>query len=432
MSSSSLSGMAEAPRLKILVSAFAASPGRGSEHAVGWEWACSLARHYEVWVITRDTEKQEILEYLRHHENLQGSLHFAFVAWSERSSHTSLLHHFIYRLRYVRWQRDCYALAINLHAQHKFDLAHHLNGTGFREPGLLWKLDIPFVWGPIGGLQYFPLRMRGAVSARDAVFFLLKNLSTWWMMHIASRPRLAARRAAVLIAATAENAGRIRSLWERDAVILSEVTAPRCKVVAPVPRNPEKPLRILWCGGLDARKALIILLKALGRISHVCFDWELIVLGTGALEGASKMQARALGIADRCRFMGNVSRSEVIAQMQSGHIFAHTCLYELTGTVTVEALQAGLPVLCFEHLAISQIIRQYHCGVAIAPQNMENAARGFSAAIQLLAEDEELRLVMAKSAQRAAVDFAAEVKEAIITEAYSRSLVPQVQGGGSL
>jgi hypothetical protein len=26
-----------------------------------------------------------------------------------------------------------------------------LNMIGYREPGYLWKLNVPFVWGPMGG-----------------------------------------------------------------------------------------------------------------------------------------------------------------------------------------------------------------------------------------------------------------------------------------
>ena len=40
--------------LKILYSAYACEPGRGSEPGVGWHWAVETARlGHEVWVITR-------------------------------------------------------------------------------------------------------------------------------------------------------------------------------------------------------------------------------------------------------------------------------------------------------------------------------------------------------------------------------------------
>lgn len=47
-------------RLKILVSAYACEPGRGSEPEVGWQWIRQLARKHDVWVMTRANNRIEI------------------------------------------------------------------------------------------------------------------------------------------------------------------------------------------------------------------------------------------------------------------------------------------------------------------------------------------------------------------------------------
>ena len=39
--------------MKVLMSAYACEPGKGSEPAVGWNWALQAARRHEVWVLTR-------------------------------------------------------------------------------------------------------------------------------------------------------------------------------------------------------------------------------------------------------------------------------------------------------------------------------------------------------------------------------------------
>ena len=409
-------------REKILISAFAASPVKGSEHAVGWEWVCTLARHYDVWVITRSCEEKEIVDYLEQHKSAEICLHFMFVGWEERASYTSLLHHLDYRRRYIKWQKDCYALALKLHAEQNFALAYHLNGTGFREPGFLWKLNIPFVWGPIGGLQFFPLRMLASVPLRAGAFFCLRNLTTWWMMHVAHRPRAAARAAVEMIAATRGTAACIDRLWQRKATILSEVTAPGHSASQPHARSAHQPLQLVWCGRIDANKALTILLTALGQLRHADFDWELNVLGDGPLKTACEQQAATLGIADRCHFQGRLTREQALEEMRRGHVFVHTCLYELTGTATVEALHAGLPLLCLDHLAISDTVRQHACGIPISSKNSTAAAQGFAEAIECLASDEARRYAMANAALIAAESFAAKKKEGILLEVLRRAV----------
>ncbi len=45
--------------MKILLSAYACEPDKGSEAAVGWYWAITLPRIVddEVWVITRNSQR---------------------------------------------------------------------------------------------------------------------------------------------------------------------------------------------------------------------------------------------------------------------------------------------------------------------------------------------------------------------------------------
>ena len=40
-------------RLKVLISAFACRPGKGSEPEVGWCWAIGMARFHDVTVLTQ-------------------------------------------------------------------------------------------------------------------------------------------------------------------------------------------------------------------------------------------------------------------------------------------------------------------------------------------------------------------------------------------
>jgi hypothetical protein len=80
--------------------------------------------------------------------------------WFQRESR--IRRRTVYYTGYAAWQRAAYRDAIALHEREPFDLVHHLNITGYREPGYLWRMPVPFVWGPVGGAAdippaYFPL-----------------------------------------------------------------------------------------------------------------------------------------------------------------------------------------------------------------------------------------------------------------------------------
>ena len=67
---------------------------------------------------------------------------------------------------YHRWMRAAYKTACELNRWCQFDLVHQLTFVGFRFPGHLWKLGIPFVWGPIGGLENTPWRLLPTMGAQ--------------------------------------------------------------------------------------------------------------------------------------------------------------------------------------------------------------------------------------------------------------------------
>jgi len=412
--------MSEVRSLKILVSAHAFSPVRGSEFAVGWNYVRAIASQHKVWVIAEDTPRKETEQYLRQHPDVMSNITIQYIKW-EPGWFNFILEPVRSYLIYRQWQWKTYRLARALDAQIDFDLVHQLNCIGFREPGYLWKLGKPFVWGPIGGLTFFPLRLLNAVPFRSRLFFVLKNLSVTWSMYIARRPRRAAAAARAIFAATSDVADRVRKLCSRDATVSCEVSVPDLELRPPVRRGPEEPLRIVWSGSCEPRKALNIVLLALGQLKRSTIDWRLIIVGDGPLFGNWKELASSLGIGDFCSFLGKVSRAEVLSTMASGHCFVQPSLYDATTTVLVEALAHGLPVICLDHMGFKDIVT-VECGIKIPPNTVDQVIQDFAKAIKAIGLDEDRRYEMAISAQKASLRLTWQQKKEFINTVYKRVL----------
>jgi glycosyltransferase involved in cell wall biosynthesis len=418
--------MNEIRPLNVLVSAFNFNPVRGSECSVGWDYVRAIASRHKVWVITRRIEKEEIEQYLLQHPDAMPNVtvHYVRERFRNIDSSFGLLTNY---LRYMYWHWDAFKTGRSLNAQINFDLIHQLTGTGFREPGHLWKLGKPFVWGPIGGLQFFPLQLLNAVPFRSRLFFVLKNLSTVWAMYIARRPRRAAAAAQAILAGSSNVADKVRTLWGRNATVSCQVSAPVLEPRQPVRRGSGEPLRIIWSGSCEPRKALNIVLLALVQLKLSPIDWRLTVVGDGPLQGNWKALAGRLGLGERCDFLGMVSRAEVLSVMASGHCFVLSSLYEGTPTVVVEALANGLPVICLDHFGMKDAVNA-ECGIKIPPNRLDQVVRDFSKAIKALGQDEELRYAMSVAAQKASQRLSWKHKEDIINDVYSR-ILPAVSLG---
>ena len=96
------------------------------------------------------------------------------------------------------------------------------------------------------------------------------------------------------------------------------------------------------------RKALSLLIKALARLPDDA-RYELRVLGEGSERRRCEQLARDLGVDPHCTWLGWVSYEQAISQYDWADVFAFTSLRDTTGTVVLEALGAGLPVMCLDH-----------------------------------------------------------------------------------
>ena len=143
-------------KLKLLISAYACCPNRGSEPGMGWNFVSGLSKFHEVHVITEQEKWEvELKKYLKEYPELSKNLRFYFIR-KKRGRKIRKIWPPSYYCFYRQWQKEAFKLAIKLDDKENFDLVHQLNMVGYREPGYLWKINKPFVWGPIGGLENSP------------------------------------------------------------------------------------------------------------------------------------------------------------------------------------------------------------------------------------------------------------------------------------
>ncbi len=90
---------------------------------------------------------------------------------------------------YALWQRQLARKARALHAEHHFDLAHHVTFASDWLPcGLRFGPKIPLIWGPVGGATHFPRAMARWVGLRGYLSEAFRDLSTGIMRRIWSDP----------------------------------------------------------------------------------------------------------------------------------------------------------------------------------------------------------------------------------------------------
>ena len=392
-------------RLRILVSAYACSPYQGSEPGVGWGFVHELARHHQLEVIVEDVKfRTEIERWQKENpSDPAAQIRFHYIE-KKRNKWLRKIWPPSYYYYYRNWQKKALKLAKKQHSKQSFDLVHQLTMVGFREPGYLWRLPIPFVWGPFGGAGHFPLKFLPYVGLHATIYYLCYNLINSLHVLTKFRVHLAAHRAGIgLIAATNENRQIAQKYWLCDATVMSEVGMSGELCTPPKSRKLTEPLRLVWSGQHIPRKALNLGLDGLSYLPPDC-HWELHVLGKGKQTEQWQEKAKRLGIADKCHFHGSIPHKKALKITSQAHVALITSLRDLTSTVTVEALGMGLPVVAPSHCGFSDIIDE-KCGFLVPVNKPRAMVLGITNAVLRLHNDESLRFRMAQCAYERAEMF---------------------------
>jgi glycosyltransferase involved in cell wall biosynthesis len=407
-------------KLKILISCYACSPVRGSEPGMGWSFVLGLSKQHEVHVIVeKEKWEKDINAYLQLHPN--NNLKFYFIQ-KQRNRFLRKIWPPSYYWYYKIWQKEALALAEKLEDKENFDAVHQLNMVGYREPGFLWEMKKPFVWGPIGGTENVPWKLFSLFNFSGKVFYGGRNIINSFQTKYLKRPKLAAQhKQATLIAATPDIKKAIKKLWKSDAVIIPEIGAVDFPQIHINKRSPKEPLKIIWSGQHTSGKALPILLKSLALLNKNIL-WELHVLGVGAETKNWKNLANHLKINNNCVWYGWLEKKEAFNVMKNGHFLAITSLKDLTSSVIIEGISLGLPIVTLDHCGFSFVVDDT-CGIKIPVDNPDKIFINFKIAVAKLYQNENYRLTLAEGALKRAQDFSWEKKIEQLNEVYQKLIV---------
>jgi len=126
-------------------------------------------------------------------------------------------------------------------------------------------------------------------------------------------------------------------------------------------------------GPLEAVKGIPYFLGAARQVLGVRRDLEFLVAGAGPEEANLRRVARELEIADKVTFVPYVlGFSDSLAAID---IFCLPSLQQGLGTIMLEAMALGRPVIATSVGGVSSVIREGETGLVVPPQNSGELAR---------------------------------------------------------
>ena len=307
----------------------------------------------------------------------------------------------------IQWQEKALAVARNIIDEQeqlgsKIDIMHQLNMAGFREPGMLYKINderirqgkkrIPLIWGPMTGYGSIPFPFMLSGGLKFTAFYSLKNTLNLLQLIMQPRVRKMVKYSDKLIAATPEMKNGIDTFYNVDIEHINETG---CVIkndeTSIVKKFSSDGFKVLWVGRFMYTKQLEIALKVMGQLTNLK-NLEFHIVGKGFTdEETQAMRDKAVeyGAEKICHWHGQIPNSEVHKLMRESDIFFFTSIFEATSTVILEAIQNGLPIVCFDRCGFGPIVDD-SIGMKIPCKSPKQAVRDFVKAITYLYNHREV------------------------------------------
>ncbi len=403
--------------LKVLVSAYACEPDKGSEPYVGWSWIHAIAKKAaEVHVLTRSNNRHSIeraiercpVRNLRFH-------YFDGPLWVCAIKKRMFVGEQLY---YCWWQRAIERLVEDLHAREGFDAVHHLTFGGMLCPPGVRRVSAPLIWGPVGLVSppsALGDRLHPAARANELLHSVLR-----FRVQRGGGVSSALRDAAVVILVptdTKRGAVAIRTAGKivEAGNIFLEPGRP------PVMRNtaPGFPLRLVSLARLIHLKGLDLGVDALAVLNTRGMEFAWTIIGDGPERKRLQGRVRRLGLERQVLLAGWLPRDRAMAVLKEADLLLHPAYREVVGGAVVEGMAHGLPVVCLDWGGPSFLVGQ-DSGIKVpAEGTREDIVCGLAAAIEALADSPEKRRTMGEAAhRRVAEHFSLEALDRVVEEVY--------------
>lgn len=410
--------------MKILLSANGFNPYLGSENFVGWSAAKILARDHELWVITGDRNRAD-LDRAAKEGLIPHNIHITYAGHFKYADRVAQFHAAQkMRVRFQHWNdyrdytRAILPVAQELHRTVKFDVVHHVTIATWRVASPLWKLGIPFVFGPIGGYEKFPARFLPMLSRPAAAFELLRMISNVGSRLMPS-VRACIRNANHVFAANGETEQLVRAIRGRRngcSLLMQTFYSPERMAAftsAAQPRNLDGPLRFFAGGMLEGRKGVALAFQALAKAKTQGVRFRYWVGQRGPeLEHLKQLAAR-LGLQEEVIF-GFLPGDEYRKELGISHAYLLPSFRDGAPATLMDAMLAGCVPIVADCGGPAHIVTD-ECGYKIPVSDREKFVDALAEVIVKINQDRNILLQKGPAAAR-------RIAETFTDENYKRTV----------
>ncbi len=338
--------------MTILYIAYSCSPNHGSEDRIGWKVPLACAQKHRVKVITKAEHQAVIRQYQKDHPECSVEFHYVDIP----SVYKKIFRGFAYSGRLTIWQKRAVALAETLCAGGDVDLIHQITPVEYRSIGDYGRIPgVRFVCGPIGGGETIPSGLQK---------YARRHALQEWLRKWANRRSIRALKASGILSrcdgllyVNQETRQSLSGIPQPGAeqACFPEIGMEAGEIQKEILPKKSSETIFLVAGRLAYRKGHAFLLEVLSRLPRDA-SYQCYFVGDGPCRKRLMKQCTRLGLQEKVIFEGRVPFDQMKEIYAKAHALILPSLRETTGSVVLEAMANGLPVIAAEAFGAAEIL----------------------------------------------------------------------------
>ena len=390
---------------KIFVSAYACEPGLGSEIGVGWHWVLEMSKHFELWVLTRESNRGTIEPWIAQHPEFCGIhfLYFDLPKWARfwKKGLRGV------RTYYNIWQMFTNRIVKRTMRENDIKIFHHLTYGN-----VLWKVSSYgqkqfFIWGPVGGLETIPAEYSNHYARKSCLIeWVRRAVIKMLPLNIGFKKRC--KNADLMLCKTEITRDLIPAKDRERAVLFTDVAVEKQPIVANADSKANSAVEFITVGRLDAWRGFDLVIESFAHVAKTNRNIHLSIVGKGADKQRLKGIAESLSVQEQVTFTGKVTMDEYYRLLAASDVVVNASLKEGAVTVSFDSMAMGKPLICLDTTGYTRYFSNEYA-VVIPRTGREEVINNLAAAMERMTNADE-RKTIGEKAKNAGAQFTWEAR----------------------
>ncbi|WAK01147.1 glycosyltransferase family 4 protein [Methylobacter sp. YRD-M1] len=412
--------------MKILMLAETCNPEWASLPSFSFYLAKSIADHVDVVLVTHVRNKSAI-------ENSEkGRLQIVYVDNEYIAKPLHKVAQFLQRIKIGGWMTSMALkypsyVAFEYHVWRRFkaelkagefDYVHRISPVSPTIPSPLAKWSpVPFIYGPINGGLPWPGQFTEEIKKEREFLVHFRNFYRYLPYYKSTFKYSAAILSAFKhVQADIPRADLTKAIKFDELGVYADFYKPAAHPV----KKKDGICQFLFVGRLVPYKCPDVVIHAFAQSDALRNKHKLIIVGDGPERKNLQQLIEKHELSECVRLVGWKGQNDVAKIMQESDVFVFPTIREVGGNVIVEAMASGLPCIVPDYGGPSELINE-KVGIKVALMKKEIFINSFAKNMEMLAENENVRLELGKQARiKVLNEYDWQEKGKLITSIYTK------------